>query len=93
MVELRDSHQIQSKGEDCVESTRNRIPVLKQIREALDLIENGSYGMYIDCDENIPQKRLEIYPYAVRCAACQEKYEKDFVKIGIYSAPPAEKRF
>lgn len=48
---------------------------LESIEEALKRIETGEYGRCEDCDEWIRPARLEIMPYAVRCRACQEKWE------------------
>jgi DnaK suppressor protein len=45
------------------------------IVQALNKIEEGSYGLCIDCNEAIPERRLTYYPNATRCLACQEAYE------------------
>lgn len=29
-----------------------------------------------DCDGEIPKKRLEVAPFAVRCVVCQAEYER-----------------
>ncbi|MCL4380071.1 TraR/DksA C4-type zinc finger protein [Candidatus Dependentiae bacterium] len=46
------------------------------IQKALDAIENGTYGICIDCGEQISPVRLKHYPNATRCIACQEAAEK-----------------
>lgn len=48
---------------------------LQDIETALQRISNGSYGVCIDCDGDIAAGRLEIYPTAKRCMACQARYE------------------
>lgn len=49
---------------------------LKAIEVALLRIEDGSFGICEDCDEEIPIKRLYALPFARRCIECQERHEK-----------------
>lgn len=46
------------------------------IQKALDAIENGTYGICVDCGEPISPVRLKHYPNATRCIKCQEAAEK-----------------
>jgi DnaK suppressor protein len=46
-----------------------------RIIRALQMIENGTYGTCSDCHQPISEKRLELYPNATRCIACQERRE------------------
>ena len=46
------------------------------VEEALDAIEFGDYGVCIDCDGPIPQRRLKVAPWARRCVACQAAAEE-----------------
>lgn len=46
-----------------------------RIVQALTKIDDGTYGICIDCNEQIPEKRLKYYPNAARCLVCQEMYE------------------
>lgn len=50
--------------------------MLRQVDEALVRIEDGSYGICVDCEKPIPVKRLEVYPSAQRCVQCKSAYEK-----------------
>lgn len=43
---------------------------LKQIEAALERIKDGDYGTCLDCDVDIPVKRLEIDPAAAHCVDC-----------------------
>ena len=47
-------------------------------RETLRIsIQNeGSYGMCVDCEQPIPEKRLKHFANATRCLVCQERYEE-----------------
>ena len=45
--------------------------------EALARLDAGTYGVCVDCGEQIPAERLEFRPEAARCLADQEKLEAD----------------
>lgn len=42
----------------------------QQIKAALKRIENGTYGICVQCDEEIPEKRLELLPHTPLCTTC-----------------------
>ncbi len=48
---------------------------LRVIEEALQKIDEGTYGICDDCGMEIPVGRLNVMPFAVRCVDCQEKRE------------------
>ena len=52
---------------------------LSQIDAALARLEAGVYGECMDCSSKIPMARLQATPQAMRCIACQEKFERDGV--------------
>jgi DnaK suppressor protein len=49
---------------------------LQHIEAALARIADGSFGCCADCGDQIARARLQAYPMATRCLACQEKYER-----------------
>ncbi len=49
---------------------------LKDLEMALERIDNGEYGICIDCDEPIAKARLDAYPMAKRCIKCQSLHEE-----------------
>lgn len=42
---------------------------------ALARLANGSYGVCIDCGDDIGVQRLDAYPTAKRCIRCQTHFE------------------
>ncbi len=48
---------------------------LKQIAEAFERIEDGSYGLCETCRKKIPKERLKAIPYARLCVVCKGKEE------------------
>lgn len=47
----------------------------QMIDDALDSLDEGSYGMCADCGEEISEKRLMALPFARLCVNCQSKKE------------------
>lgn len=62
---------------------------LKDVRLAMQRLEEGKYGICIVGGEEIPAKRLEALPEAVRCIEHQNRYEAELRAQG----PPPMKRF
>ncbi len=54
---------------------RERI-LLNKIEQALEKIEDGSYGTCASCGEDIGVKRLEARPVTDLCIRCKEEQEK-----------------
>ncbi|MBZ5513360.1 MAG: TraR/DksA family transcriptional regulator [Acidobacteriia bacterium] len=50
--------------------------ILQLVNEALDRIEDGSFGKCVACQEEVQVKRLDAVPWARHCIECQEKQEK-----------------
>ena len=49
---------------------------LKEIEEALERIEDGSFGTCEQCEAKIPKGRLKVMPFSTTCVACKSKQEK-----------------
>ena len=59
---------------------RERI-LLKKIDKALKKMDDGEYGICVECEEPIAPKRLEARPeteLCIRCKEDQERQERDF---------------
>ena len=50
---------------------------LREVSEALQRIQGGSYGICEGCEKEIPRKRLEVFPAARYCVECQGKLERN----------------
>jgi len=59
--------------------------LLADVRAALGRIRDGSFGTCIECEWAINPKRLRAVPWAARCIACQDAFDRD----GQESAEPA----
>lgn len=59
-----------------LELTSREFEILRQIERALDKINENTYGICDVTGDEIPQKRLEVIPYATMTIEAQERYEK-----------------
>lgn len=51
--------------------------VLTQVRDALERIENGTYGKCVDCRRRIETARLESLPWTPYCFADEERHDRE----------------
>lgn len=54
--------------------------ILQLINEALQRIEEESYGECVHCGKEVQQKRLEAVPWTRNCIECQELQEKGLLE-------------
>ena len=52
---------------------------LRDARAALRRLDSGSFGICVDCEEDINLKRLTAVPWAARCITCQERADRECV--------------
>ena len=51
--------------------------LIGKIKEALERIENGTYGICDICEEEISEERLKARPVTTLCIDCKKKQEDD----------------
>ena len=59
-----------------IAEARHLLAELADVEGALGRVTAGSYGECVDCGEAIAAARLNAYPAATRCVACQGALEK-----------------
>lgn len=57
------------------ESRRRRDIQLQRIEAAFKRLENGLYGLCVNCEDEINEKRLEFDPTTFLCIECAENRE------------------
>jgi DnaK suppressor protein len=64
----------QQHHEEWIFLNRNSIDMklLREIADALRRMDQGSYGVCMECDEPISGKRLDAVPWAKYCVTCQQ---------------------
>jgi DnaK suppressor protein len=51
--------------------------LLSKIKEAIERIDNGSYGICDDCGDDIAVERLEARPVTTYCIDCKTRQEQE----------------
>jgi DnaK suppressor protein len=49
---------------------------IRDIDTALELLEQGDYGICVRCSEEIAPKRLEVRPFSRYCIECKTEVER-----------------
>ncbi|KKQ12082.1 MAG: TraR/DksA family transcriptional regulator [Candidatus Babeliales bacterium] len=77
--------QVQDSGDEALSLSMEKLQntlqqsemdEIRSIDDAFERINRDEYGVCMECGSPIPEKRLETFPYASRCVACQEKFEQ-----------------
>ncbi|OYW40709.1 MAG: conjugal transfer protein TraR [Hydrogenophilales bacterium 12-61-10] len=55
---------------------------LRDIESTFKRFKDATYGVCVDCGDSISFARLQAYPTAKRCLACQEKHEREYAQGG-----------
>ena len=78
-AEVRDSSDNATSSQAASESLQEDAlasQTLAQVQEALQRIEDGSYGKCTACGRQIEAARLEAIPWAIYCLEDQEKQDR-----------------
>lgn len=69
-----DDDTAEDEGHDRIQATAVEAEeFIKDIDQALQKIEDGSYGQCENCHQDIPEERLEVYPAAKYCIKCESQ--------------------
>ena len=72
---INEEDQAQSSHDEFLALSLNNLDYtqLRLIDAALDRIAAGDFGVCLDCDEEIPERRLKAIAWAKYCVKCQDK--------------------
>ena len=68
-----DEVQLSAERELMTRNLERESNVLREVRAALERIQQNTYGTCLDCDEEIGLRRLNAVPWTPLCIACQER--------------------
>ena len=71
-----DRLQQQINREVAIRNLDRESRLLKDVQKALSRAEDGTLGICLRCEEEIPEKRLKAVPWAAYCLKCQEKVDR-----------------
>jgi DnaK suppressor protein len=72
-----DEVQHASERELAIRNLDRDSHLLRNVRTALQRMDDGSYGTCLHCEEDISPKRLDAVPWAGYCIRCQEVADRD----------------
>jgi DnaK suppressor protein len=71
-----DMTQQAAEREMAVKNLDRDSALVRRLRSAIERINHGSYGVCLQCEENIAPKRLNAIPWAELCIKCQERADR-----------------
>ena|SRR5689334_24260753 len=74
--ELLDRMQVMYSRDQTVSLLETLTCTLGDVRAALRAINEGSYGVCMECGEDIAPRRLATIPWAAFCVTCQKALER-----------------
>ena len=72
-----DEVQFARERELAIRNLDRESNLLRDVRDAMRRIADGSYGTCLHCDQEIKPKRLEAVPWARYCVPCQETADRE----------------
>jgi DnaK suppressor protein len=67
--------QLAGEREFAVRTLERESKSLMQVGAALERIDDGEFGICLECEEPISTKRLAVVPWAAYCLQCQELHD------------------
>lgn len=79
--ELLDEVQLSAERELALHNLSRESRLAREVRAALARIDEASYGICLNCGEEIKPRRLDAVPWAAYCLRCQEAAERQGVEL------------
>ena len=79
------TEQVTDIADDAVQSYERQLMMglgekefekLRLVEEAIEKLDEGQYGICLECEELISEERLTVIPFASHCVDCLEIIEK-----------------
>ena len=79
------TEQVADIADDAVQSYEHQLMMglgekefekLRLVEEAIEKLDEGQYGICLECEELISEERLTVIPFASHCVDCLESIEK-----------------
>ena len=75
--EILDRIQHASERDIAIGNLERESERLREVRSALQRIRQGTFGVCLECEEEISVKRLAALPWTASCLACREAAERN----------------
>jgi DnaK suppressor protein len=71
-----DEIQFATERDLAIRNVDRESKLLRQVSAALRRIQDGSYGICIECESQISSRRLAALPWALRCIQCESAADR-----------------
>src|SRR5580704_6281473 len=71
-----DMTQQAAEREIAMQNLHRGAALIRQLKSAIERLDDGSYGFCLHCEVPISSKRLKAVPWAEFCISCQEKADQ-----------------
>lgn len=78
-----DDVQLTNQREFAIHNLNRETRLLRQARAALRRMDEGDYGICLNCEEPILPKRLDAIPWALYCVRCQEAVDRGEIEAEV----------
>lgn len=75
MADPLDQIRSNTDREIAIQNLDGQARRIREIRGALERVQDGTYGLCEECEEPINKKRLDALPWARLCVTCQSRQE------------------
>ena len=75
-----DEIQLATERDLAIRNVDRESSLLRDVKDALRRIQEGSYGTCVECDSAISPKRLAAVPWAACCIKCQDAAEREHLE-------------
>jgi DnaK suppressor protein len=80
--DVMDRVQLFSERDYAMNTLERNSNRLREVEAAIRRLDDGTFGACVNCDEEIPPKRLAVLPWASCCVACQEAADASHTSPG-----------
>ncbi len=81
-----DTIRIEADRDVLVQQMNMSARTLGDIRDAIESIDHGCYGICEECEEPIAARRLDAIPWARLCVRCQQERDRSDSRADDFSA-------
>ena len=76
-----DETQLATERELATRNLERESKLLRSVRQALSRIEEDTYGLCLNCEEEISAKRLKALPWTPLCIDCQQQADDNRERV------------
>jgi len=76
-----DETQLATERELATRNLERESKLLRSVRQALSRIDQGTYGLCLNCEEEISAKRLNALPWTPLCITCQQQADDNRERV------------